>query len=650
MTGKQARLSPADLHQQIRTQGSRETVETIVVAIILALLFRSFVAEAFVIPTGSMAPALMGAHKDLNCLECGHPYQVGASIETDTASHEEAVIASFCPNCRHLNPIDLANKPNDETFAGDRILVSKFAYALAEPERWDVIVFKFPGNPKQNYIKRLVGLPDETLRIRYGDLYSKPNGSDDFGILRKDHTKLLAMSQTVSDTMYQPKTLVAADYPSNWQPWAPGAAQPPTDSWQIIRNADQWKTELTAATDQWQLLRYYHRCADEVEWQGAKEGIPLTSIDPYSSVAITDFYPYDSYTYVDAEKVYEIPPGLPPRSTGFFEGLFYRFGAYPGELRDDYKPGVGPEQFRSGVNFGKSEIAQYGNHWVGDLIFEADFEAANEQGELLFELVESAVVFRCYIRLSDGQARLEINDIEGPISFQQAGGKATAEPTAKTSIRAGQRHSVRFANCDDQLYLWVDNSPITFDQPTSYNMATIRPLDEQRPYTDSEHPFDAAPIAFGARGTTATTYRCKVDRDKYYIAVDGNTRGGLKDYEFASGNFVTDFKRVLLTPSLWDSSRLWAARRTVEFTLDVDQFFPMGDNSPESSDARCWVRGDNRYSGIASRNNSDAYIYADAHFVPRDLLVGKAIMVFWPHTWNSPVPFTPNFKRIGFIR
>lgn len=61
----------------------------------------------------------------------------------------------------------------DATFSGDRILVSKFAYALADSARWDVAVFKFPGNPKQNYIKRIVGLPDETLMIHHGDIYAQ---------------------------------------------------------------------------------------------------------------------------------------------------------------------------------------------------------------------------------------------------------------------------------------------------------------------------------------------------------------------------------------------------------------------------------------------------------------------------------------------
>ena len=61
----------------------RDTVESLVVAFVLAFLFRTFEAEAFVIPTGSMAPTLMGAHKDLNCPNCTFQYQIGASSEED---------------------------------------------------------------------------------------------------------------------------------------------------------------------------------------------------------------------------------------------------------------------------------------------------------------------------------------------------------------------------------------------------------------------------------------------------------------------------------------------------------------------------------------------------------------------------------------
>ena len=59
----------------------RELIESVAIAFILAFMFRTFEAEAFVIPTGSMAPTLMGRHKDVICRKCKYPYRVSASEE-----------------------------------------------------------------------------------------------------------------------------------------------------------------------------------------------------------------------------------------------------------------------------------------------------------------------------------------------------------------------------------------------------------------------------------------------------------------------------------------------------------------------------------------------------------------------------------------
>ena len=64
----------------------RDTVEAIVVAFILALVVRGFEAQAFVIPTGSMAPTLMGRHKEVTCPQCGFVYTVNASEEVEGRS------------------------------------------------------------------------------------------------------------------------------------------------------------------------------------------------------------------------------------------------------------------------------------------------------------------------------------------------------------------------------------------------------------------------------------------------------------------------------------------------------------------------------------------------------------------------------------
>lgn len=640
-------------HERFRTEAHRETVESIVVAIVLALLFRAFVAEAFVIPTGSMAPTLMGAHKDLTCLQCGQRYQVGASIETSSTPQQTAVVASICSNCRHVNPLDLAGRPNDETFAGDRILVSKFAYALADPERWDVIVFKYPGNPKQNYIKRLVGLPEETLRIQFGDVYARPNGEESFHILRKPPAKLMAMAQQVYDTEHQATALLQANYPARWQPWDDAATEPPTDSWQVQRDAAGMTATLPAGNQQVRFLRYYHHWPGIQLWERASQGLSLASVDPYSSGAITDFYAYDSYIHVDAGLVYEQPPGLVSPDAGRASRLFRRFKSSPGEFRAEYESGAGPYQFGGRASLGMYGTAGDGSHWVGDLIVEADVETEGDEGELVLELVESAILYRCRIDLTNGRAQLEIVDRDTPVPFSEAGGTATEPPTADTPVRSNSRHNVRFANCDDQLYLWVDGSVIEFDAPTSFDTNAMRAPAEQRPYVTQQHPFDAAPAAVGVRGAAATVHRIQLLRDKYYIATK-QSHGPLTDYQWNQLRIrnqsvgLEDLQVALSEPASWDEvAEIWEARRSVDFELEADQFFPMGDNSPESRDARSWLpapRGGRR------QYDSDAYLWANASYVPRDLLVGKALMIFWPHPWNTPVPFTPHFERIGLIR
>ncbi len=104
----------------------REYVEAIGIALVLALFIRTFVIQAFKIPSGSMIPTLL---------------------------------------------------------VGDHILVNKFIYGIKNPftgkvlipiediHRKDIIVFKYPVNPDQDFIKRVIGLPGDTILIKNKKVY-----------------------------------------------------------------------------------------------------------------------------------------------------------------------------------------------------------------------------------------------------------------------------------------------------------------------------------------------------------------------------------------------------------------------------------------------------------------------------------------------
>ena len=110
----------------------RNALESFGMAVLMAVLLKYFVLEAYVIPTPSMQPTLMGSPKE------------GES---------------------------------------DRILVDKLYYLLHEPKRWDIVVFRYPVRQVQSYVKRIVGMGGDRLKIAGGNLYNIVGGK--LQILRK---------------------------------------------------------------------------------------------------------------------------------------------------------------------------------------------------------------------------------------------------------------------------------------------------------------------------------------------------------------------------------------------------------------------------------------------------------------------------------
>ncbi len=54
---------------------------------------------------------------------------------------------------------------------GQYLIIEKVSYRFSEPQRGDIIVFHYPNNPKRDFIKRIIGLPGETVQIRQGQIY-----------------------------------------------------------------------------------------------------------------------------------------------------------------------------------------------------------------------------------------------------------------------------------------------------------------------------------------------------------------------------------------------------------------------------------------------------------------------------------------------
>lgn len=83
----------------------RELIETIVFVVVLVLLLKTFLAEAFVIPTGSMADTLLGYHHKVICRECGYPNLVNASdeVEPQDGRPQRDVLSCQCQNCGATN-------------------------------------------------------------------------------------------------------------------------------------------------------------------------------------------------------------------------------------------------------------------------------------------------------------------------------------------------------------------------------------------------------------------------------------------------------------------------------------------------------------------------------------------------------------------
>jgi signal peptidase I len=156
-------------------------LEWLITALASTLVFIIFMMQVYRIPTGSMADTLKGAHFRLRCEQCGYRYEYDFSpssyrLKENVIPNADLPILKECrcPSCGYAYRV--WNRERDKryfrpVYKGDQIFVLKCIYQFFQPNRWDVVVFKNPLEPKINYIKRLVGKPGEKVEIIDGDIY-----------------------------------------------------------------------------------------------------------------------------------------------------------------------------------------------------------------------------------------------------------------------------------------------------------------------------------------------------------------------------------------------------------------------------------------------------------------------------------------------
>ena len=83
-----------------------------------------------------------------------------------------AVIIALCVNRFVLVNAEIPSGSMENTImTGDRVFGNRLAYIFGEPKRFDIIIFRYPDDEKQLFIKRIIGLPGETVEIHDGQIF-----------------------------------------------------------------------------------------------------------------------------------------------------------------------------------------------------------------------------------------------------------------------------------------------------------------------------------------------------------------------------------------------------------------------------------------------------------------------------------------------
>lgn len=467
-------MKPTENAKSARKSPWRDNIEAFAVAVIMAVVLKYFVLEAYKIPTGSMQPTLMG---------------------------------------------------NEDTGIFDRVLVDKLSFRYRDPERFEVVTFKYPLDRAKNFIKRILGMPGEHLRIAHGDIWT-----------RQDER----------------------------QPW------------RVLRRPRPVQTETWKPLDQ-------TRADESPAWTGEGGANTAWSFGHRSVVAKGD-----------------------GRA---------RFVGRPGAIMDNYTDGY-PRSLQSKIQ----PRGASGQNPVGDLRVSGTLEVDAACRAVRIEFDEGTRRYALEIpgpaAESTAQVRVAVRDTADP-----ARAIAPIDRVAKDfggtgkdfRLKAGSRVSFGAQNLDDELSLDIDGDV---------------QLAVEIEFASDQH----SAVRLAVDGGVARFEDLQVYRDIYYTEGHGDST----------------------------------------FAIPPGHYFMLGDNTQDSSDSREWslfvmeasiagsrqeLRGNNRFKENPIFMNTDrgpttwfrdewgeAFVLpsadvrtlapVDAPFVPRELITGRALLVFWPFSWE----------------
>ncbi|MCL2005396.1 MAG: S26 family signal peptidase [Planctomycetaceae bacterium] len=592
------KTSDSDTPQKDETvstfHSTREFIEALGIALILAFFFKAFVIELYAIPTGSMASTLMGRHKDINCVVCNFPFQLSASSESNDGQERPLpkdqlpkVVAGTCPQCQFTMYVGDDNFAGEiyMSYGGDRIFVNRSLFSFRNPSRWHVTVFRFPAQPQTNYIKRLIGVENETVKIRNGQVFAKKDGSEHFEIQRKPLRVLHSLLRPVDDNDHVVPEIHELGWNTRWYSDSP--------NWQ--RSEDYKSFSGTNSTDEISWLKFRYITATTEDWRQLLQGrLPGGDLAGRPQL-ITDSLDYNSY-------IASSPHGRQLRIQEVESVLHGTTLQTPRRNMDRNSGGIGL-------------------NWVGDLVVQCTLHADKAEGVVSFRLVKGGINFRCDIDLS---ARTATFSIPGVPEFEAF--------SVNVPMRPGRNHAVMFCNVDEEMRLVIDGREIDTQGRGRYDSFALDGsllCRNRRPTV-----LDLEPAAIGFRdGGSIRVANLKILRNMYYIASDTLNRDicDLELSPFQHGFSEENVKRVLSSPEFWGN---FGKTRQRIFELGPDQFLMCGDNSAQSLDSRLWTS------------------YAIPHYVHREHLIGEAMFVFWPHGIRIPgtrLAVIPNIPKMRWI-